>query len=252
MHVVVTGASAGIGRGLARGFAAIGADLTLVARSEDKLQSLASEVSTRTHVVPRDLSDAATATDWLPGAEAALGPVDVLINNAGVQIIGPTAETDIEAAERLLVLDLHVPLRLTRAVLPSMLERRAGTIVDIASMAALAPTPGMTWYNAAKAGLAGASEAMRGELRRQGVHVVTVYPGIIPTDMGTKGLAKYEKSRMLGLQPQGDVDTLARLVVRAVQKHRPRVIYPRFNATARMFPGITRWVMDRFTPPLVR
>lgn len=252
MHVVVTGASAGIGRGLARAFAGVGADLTLVARSADKLEALAAEVQTRTHVVPRDLSNAKTATDWLPDAVAALGPVDVLINNAGVQIIGPTAETDIDAAERLLVLDLHVPLRLTRAVLPSMIARKSGTIVDIASMASLAPTPGMTWYNAAKAGLAGASEALRGELRHDGVHVVTVYPGIIPTDMGTKGLAKYEKSRMLGLQPQGNVETLSRLVVRAVQKRKPRVIYPRFNVTARMFPGVTRWVMDRFTPPLAK
>lgn len=252
MHVVVTGASAGIGRAIAKAFAHAGADLTLVARSEDKLHQLAAEVATRTHVVACDLSDAATATAWLPGAEAALGPVDVLVNNAGAQIIGPTAEADLAAAERLLVLDLHVPLRLTRTVLPGMLARRQGTIVDVASMAALAPTPGMTWYNAAKAGLAGASEALRGELRGQGVHVVTVYPGIIPTDMGNAGLTKYEGSRMLNLQPHGDVDVLARLIVRAVARRRARVIYPGVNRAARWFPGTTRWIMDRFTPPLVR
>lgn len=250
MHVVITGASAGIGAAIARAFAATGAHLTLVARRQALLDTLAAELNTETHVVAADLSDPATAADWLPEAEAALGPVDVLINNAGMQVIGPTASIDIERAETSLRLNLLTPLRLTHAVLPGMIERGKGTIVDIASMAALAPTAGMTWYNASKAGLAGASEAMRGELRGTGVHVVTVYPGIIPTDMGTKGLKAYRPSKMLAMQPQGTTDGLAQRIVKAVEKRRARVVYPRIYGMTRWFSPLTRWVMDRATPAL--
>lgn len=251
MHVVVTGASAGIGEAIARAFSARGDAVSLVARRRNLLDSLANSLPGPSHVVAADLADPTTAAAWLPEAEAALGPVDVLVNNAGMQVIGPTDAIDIEAAERSLMLNLLSPLRLTHAVLGGMRARRSGFIIDIASMAALAPTPFMTWYNASKAGLAGASEALRGELRGTGVHVITVYPGIIETDMGKAGLASYQKSRMLALQPRGTTEGLASRVVRAVEKKRPRVIYPwPVNGLSRWFPPITRWMLDRFTPRL--
>jgi short-subunit dehydrogenase len=251
MHVVVTGASSGIGEAIARRFAEDGADLTLVARRRERLETLAQSVDVRAHVVTRDLTDVDAATDWLADAEEALGPIDVLVNNAGVQVVGETASIDVELGERSLRLNLFVPLRLTRTVLPSMVARGAGCIVDIASMAALAPTPGMTYYNAGKAGLAAASEALRGELRGSGVHVVTVYPGIIPdTDMGQNGLAAYHESTAVSMQPTGTTAGLADRVFMAVRRRRARVIYPRGNALARYFPGTTRWVLDRFTPKL--
>jgi short-subunit dehydrogenase len=251
MHVVVTGASSGIGEAIARRFAETGAELTLVARRRERLEKLASTLETRCHVVQCDLADCEQAADFLPAAEEALGPVDVLVNNAGVQVIGSTATIDVEQGEQSLRVNLLSPLRLTRAVLPSMLARAQGCIVDIVSMAALAPTPGMTYYNASKAGLAAASEALRGELSGSGVHVVTVYPGIIPTTaMAAEGLSRYEPSRLLGMQPTGSPGKLAALVERAVRKRQPRVIYPRMNAFARWFPGTTRWLMDGFTPKL--
>lgn len=251
MHVVVTGASAGIGEAIARAFSARGDAVTLVARRQNLLESLAKSLPGPSRVVAADLSNPATAADFLPEAEAALGPIDVLVNNAGLQVIGPTATIDIERAEQSLMLNLLSPLRLTRAVLPGMLARKSGYIVDIASMAALAPTPYMTWYNASKAGLAGASEALRGELRGSGVHVITVYPGIIETDMGKAGLASYEKSWSVALQPRGTTQGLADRIVRAVERRRPRVIYPwPVNGLSRWMPPVTRWVMDRFTPRL--
>ena len=93
-----------------------------------------------------------------------------------------------------------------------VLAKKSGVIVDIASLAALAPTPGMTYYNASKAGLAAASEALRGELRGTGVHVVTVYPGIVATDMAEKGLAAYGSSIALRLQPKGTTAALAAII----------------------------------------
>ena len=248
MHIVITGASSGIGAAYARAFSEAGHSLTLVARRRELLEALAAELPTRTFLVTQDLSDLASATSFLASAEAELGPIDVLVNNAGVQVVGRTATLDVAECERMLDVDLKAPLRLTLALLPKMLARRAGTIVDVASMAALAPTPGMTYYNAAKAGLAAASESLRGELRGSGVHVVTVYPGIIAsTEMAQASLAKYAESKLLPYLG-GDVTMLARLTLRAIERRRDRVIYPRSGVLARLFPGTTRWLLDRVTP----
>ncbi len=251
MHIVVTGASSGIGAAYARAFAKAGHSITLVARRKDLLDALAEEIGGKTFVVAHDLSDLANATQFLGAAEDALGPIDVLVNNAGVQIVGLTSSVDIAAGERLLDVDLKAPLRLTAALLPSMIARKSGIIVDVASMAALAPTPYMTYYNAAKAGLAAASEALRGELRGTGVHVVTVYPGVIGgTAMAKAALAKYGDSKLLASLPQGTEEELARLTLRAIEKRKDRVIYPASGALARWFPNTTRWFMDRYTPPM--
>ncbi len=250
MHIAITGASSGIGAALARELAALpGVRLTLVARRKPLLEQLAAELKVPALVVPHDLGDPAHAADWIAAAEQANGPIDILVNNAGVQVVGPSATIDIEKAEEVLRVDLLSPLRLTRAVLPAMLARRSGVIVDVSSMAALAPTPGMTWYNAAKAGLAAASESLRGELRGTGVHVVTVYPGIIgETDMARAALTKYEISKAVSAQPVGTAAGLARLVRVAIEKRQARVIYPRVNTLARWFPAPTRWLLDHFTP----
>src|SRR5262245_56971405 len=147
-HVVVTGASSGIGEALVREYLAAGASVTMVARRRELMEKLAAEVGGKTHVVATDLSDPAHATDWLPSAEAELGPVDVLINNAGAQIVCVTSEVDWPRARAMMDLDLMSPLALVAAVLPKMLARRSGAIVNIASLAALAPTPYMFYYNA--------------------------------------------------------------------------------------------------------
>jgi short-subunit dehydrogenase len=249
MHVAITGASSGIGEALAREFARAGAKLTLVARRGELLQKLAKEVGVPTHVVSQDLSKPAECTRWIAAAEAANGAIDVLVNNAGKQIVAPTAEVDPDEADALLCLDLLTPLRLTRAVLPAMIARKSGTIIDVASLAALAPTPGMTWYNAAKAGLAAASESLRGELRNTGVHVVTVYPGPVDTPMARAAYDVYESTGAVTAIPLGSTDELARKVRRAVERKQPRVIYPASYGITRHFPNVTRWALDRFTPP---
>jgi short-subunit dehydrogenase len=249
MHVVITGASSGIGEAIAREYFSRRASVTLVARRKELLEKLAKETDTPTHLVQADLSDPEQVTSWVDHAERTLGPIDVLVNNAGVQIVRGFTDTPFEDGERLLQVDLLAPLRLSHFVTKRMMARHAGTLVDVSSMAAIAPTPGMAFYNAAKGGLAAASEALRAELKPHGIHVVTVYPGPVKTPMETAGRAAYEESLAARLlAPPGEAPVLARLIADAVEQKDERVIYPHLNALGRHFPALTRMLLDTFTP----
>lgn len=252
MHVVVTGASSGIGEAIAREYFARGASVTLVARRRDLLERIAAAGADRANVVPIDLSQPDVGWDWVDEAERRLGPIDVLVNNAGIQIVKRAIDTQWADAERMLRLDLHVPLRLTTLLLKRMIPRQTGTIVDIASMAAIAPTPGMFFYNAAKGGLAAASESLRSEVKMHGVHVVTVYPGPVTSDLEAAGRAAFEDGATTRNVPTGTPEVLARLIANAVAKKRDRVVYPGVYGIARHFPNATRWALDALTPPLKR
>lgn len=250
MHVAVTGASSGIGEAIAREMASRGAKVSLVARRAELLETLAGELGTETSIHAKDLMDLERCTEWIGEAEAKLGPIDVLVNNAGMQIVAPVEETEPAYGERCIILNLMAPLRMIHAVLPAMLGRRGGTIVNIASLAAITPTPGMTYYNASKGGFAAASEAMRGELLQTGVTVVTVYPGPVKTAMADKAVETY--GEVPSALPVGTTEGLARVVRRAITSKRARVVYPRSYHVARWFPGTSRWVTDRMTPRLPR
>ena len=250
MHALITGASAGIGEALAREFHKRGYRLTLVARRKERLLDLSEQLGGDALVLAGDLQNPTSAQGCVIEAEDQRGPVDVLVNNAGVQIIAPAESTDPEAGERLLDLNVATPLRLIRHVLPGMKERKRGTIVNVASMAALSPVPGMLYYNASKGGLANASEALRGELWGTGVNVVTVYPGPVHTDMGERGIAKYKPSLSATLAPWGTATELAERVVRTVELGGARVIYPRAYAVSLLLPNLSRWFSLKFAPEL--
>jgi short-subunit dehydrogenase len=247
-HVVVTGASSGIGEALVREWVAAGARVTMVARRQALLDALEAELGDAVRVVVADLGEPAQATAWVDGAVAELGPIDVLVNNAGVQIVAATTDVDVAAMRSLMEVDLLTPLALIGAVLPSMLARNSGAIVNVSSLAGLAPTPGMTHYSAAKAGIAAASECLRGELRRTGVHVVTVYPGPVDTPMARAAYAIVPPTFAVRMLPEGTPAQLAKRVRAAVERRRARVIYPRAYAVARHTPAVTRMMMDAFTP----
>jgi short-subunit dehydrogenase len=251
VHVVVTGASSGIGEALAREYLRRGAAVTVVARREQPLRELAAGFADRCHVVPADLSEPATSCDWVDGATRALGPVDVLVNNAGAQIVRRAVDTQWDEAERMIRLNTLMPWRLTLRVLPAMLARGSGAIVDVASIAAIAPTPGMSFYGASKAALAAASETLRGELSGTGVHVMTVYPGPVKTPLEEAGRAAYEPSALARLlTPAGDARVLARKIADGVEARRARIVYPAFFRVVHRFPNLARFVLARFTPPL--
>lgn len=180
---LVTGASSGIGVAFAHALAARGSDLVLVARREDRLRSLATELEgahgIRAEVVPADLS--------LPGAgrmlrERVEGTVDTVVNNAGFGAHGPLAEEDPEVLERMIAVDVTAVVDLTRAFLPAMLEARHGAIVNIASTAAFQPVPLMAGYGAAKAFVLSFTEAVWQETRPHGVKALALAPGFTSTE----------------------------------------------------------------------
>jgi short-subunit dehydrogenase len=250
MHVAVTGASSGIGEAIVREMARAGHDVTLVARRRDALERIAADLPTKTFVAVQDLADTVHAADWIADAERALGPIDVLVSNAGFLVLGDVASFDPDEAERMMKVNLLAPARLVRAVVPSMLARRSGVIVNVTSLAALVAIPGWVHQAASKAGSAVFSEALRVELAGSGVHVMTVYPGMTDTPMAQGGLEVYGRSGIAGIIPLGDAAVLARRLRRAIKKKRARLVYPRFYAFARWFPRLTRWFAERLAPRL--
>ncbi len=247
MHTVITGASSGIGAALVREFGnSEGDSITMVARRREPMGRLAREVPARCNIVVHDLSDDEHATSWIEHAEEVAGPIDVMINNAGVENTGYAAEADPAGSVVLLRTNVVSPMLITRALLPKMIERRSGTIVNVASVAAFAAMPLQAWYGASKAALATFSEVLRAEVARHGVHVVTVYPGPIKTPMSDAAYSVYGgRKGVVGLIPVGSVSHLARLVRRAVEKKHERVVYPAFYELGRFFPWLARWLGDR-------
>jgi short-subunit dehydrogenase len=179
---LVTGASSGIGAALARVYASHGYDLALTARREDRLASLADELRLRhgveSLVIPADLARPEAPAEILAQIEANGRVVDALVNNAGYSLPGAYAATRWEDQQAFLQVLVMAVSELTHRVLPGMLERRFGRIVNVASLAGLAPgSPGHTLYGPAKALIVRFSQALHLETRGTGVQVSALCPG---------------------------------------------------------------------------
>lgn len=196
---LVTGASGGIGEELARQAARDGHDLVLVARSRDRLDRLAAELErdgAGTEVLTADLQTG-TGIDAVAARLSAGGggAVDVLVNNAGYGSVGDFAEMPPDELTGEITLNITALMRLTRAALPGMLERRRGGILNVASLASFLPGPGMANYAATKAYVLSLTEAIREETAGSGVRITALCPGYTRTGfqeragVRTKGLS---------------------------------------------------------------
>jgi short-subunit dehydrogenase len=206
-RVVVTGGSSGIGFEIARQLAGKGARLVLTGR---RVEALAQAVATlrdttgaELHGIAGDIVDSATQRHLVEQSQALLGGIDVLVNNAGGVRAGRLENTTEAELRAMIEVDLIAPILLTRAFLPALRASGAGMVVNIASGIAQMGVPFYAGYAAAKAGLARFGEALRRELKGEGVHVMTVYPGATETRMMSTSRA--DASMGFALQPVADV-----------------------------------------------
>jgi len=231
-RVLVTGGSRGIGASLARAYATAGAHVVVAARPSDELDAVAIEVGGRAVAV--DLTDPEAVESLVPTVEADLGPIDVLVNNAGMETTDMAAVIDPAVIRATTRLNLEAPMVLTRHVLPLMLERGRGHLVFLSSIAGTAGFPTMATYCATKAGVSNFVRSLVLELRATPIGATTVAPGPVATRMweaveaaspsGQKVLDRLNLARML---PIADPDRLARRVVTATRRGSRHVRTPR-------------------------
>jgi NAD(P)-dependent dehydrogenase (short-subunit alcohol dehydrogenase family) len=184
-HVLVTGASVGIGAGLAEGFARRGATVGICARRTDKLQEVLArcrEHAPESQAWTIDLAELDGLEAFAKRASADLGGIDVLVNNAGIPKRRTVSALDPATVESVMSINYFSPIRLTLALLPELVAR-AGRIVFVSSVAARLSPPGEAAYAASKAALSAWSECMKVDLRDTEVKIHVVYPGIIDTDL---------------------------------------------------------------------
>ena len=219
-RVLITGASAGIGAELAREFARHGHRLTLVARSKDKLVRLAAELESEFHVdvklVAQDLAKPTGPATVAKAVQAEGEPIGILVNNAGVIDVGPFVKSAPDKIAGLVNLNVRALTELTRLLLPPMVERGFGRVLNVASLAAFQPVPSMAAYAASKAYVLSFTEALSEELRGSGVKVCAVCPGMTDTDMVTEIKAGSAAAAKLPKQLVSDPTDVAEQAYRAL------------------------------------
>ncbi len=184
----ITGASSGIGRALARKFAAVGAKLILSGRDETRLKDVADEVGADTLILPFEVRDEAARTAAGEQAIAWNGNVDIFVNNAGISQRSQAINTPMQVYHDIMEIDLLAPIALTQALLPHMVKRGSGKLIFMSSIAGKVGVPMRTAYCAAKHGLIGYADALRGELSNKGVDVHVIAPGSVATDVSRNAL----------------------------------------------------------------
>ncbi|MGD1908992.1 MAG: SDR family oxidoreductase [Leptolyngbyaceae cyanobacterium] len=201
-RVLITGASSGIGRATAHLFAEAGHDLVLVSRSQSKLEALATELEGGTAVVyPIDLSKIAQLSQQL-ATVVADGPIDVLVNNAGMGYTGALGEMPLKDWQQVMDLNLTSVLACIQAVLPGMRQQGRGTILNIASVAAHNAFPDWGAYSVSKAGLVTLSQVLAAEERDHGIRVTVVSPGAVNTPLWDTDTVQSDFARSQMLTPE--------------------------------------------------
>ncbi|GAB4162312.1 MAG: SDR family oxidoreductase [Planctomycetaceae bacterium] len=221
---LITGASSGIGAEFAHKLAARGMHLVLTARRLDRLEKLATELHTRhgTHceTIAADLSEPGQVKHLVEEIERRERTIEILVNNAGFAVVGDIASTDVDRVMELVRLNVGAVTELTYRLLPGMLERGHGAIINVSSVAAIQPVAYMSAYAASKSYVLHFSEALWAEARDQGVTIMALCPGVTETEFfdvaGVPGWLKKQQSQT--------PDQVVRKALKALDKKRPYVI----------------------------
>lgn len=252
--VWITGASSGIGAALAREWARRGARVILSARDEERLARVRGACrDPESHLVlPLDLEESGSLKAAVAVALDAHGRVDVMVHNGGVSQRSLAESTALEVDRRVMEIDYFGTVALTKAVLPSMLERGAGRFVVISSLVGKIGTPMRSGYSAAKHALHGFFESLRAEVHGRGVRVTMVCPGFVRTEVSIHALTgdgseqgSMDRAQERGMSPED----CARRIVRAAEAGRAEVLVGGKEVwavrLARLFPGLYRWLIRR-------
>ena len=199
---LITGATGGIGASIAKALHGAGATIAISGTRATVLEELKASLGDRVHVLPCNLSDAADVERLVPAAEAAMGSVDILINNAGITKDGLAMRMKDEDWAAVIDVNLTAAFRLCRAAMRPMMKKRWGRIVNITSVVGVTGNPGKSNYVASKAGIIGLSKSLAQELASRNVTVNCVAPGFIATPM-TDGLNEKQKEMILAKVPAG-------------------------------------------------
>lgn len=247
-HVVVTGASRGIGLAVGERFAAAGAKVTLVARSEAALAAAAQRIGCG-HAAA-DLLDVSALGALMVRLEA-LAPVDILVSNAGVGTPGPVEQMTAEDLSGMFTLNALVPAELARLALPGMRERGQGRLVFMSSLSAEVALPGLTAYSATKAAVSQFAEGLRRDLQGSGVGVTTAELGPVDTGLYDEATAyppcadAFNRLLRLGMLTMLDPGQVADAIVQACRKDKARVVLPRRGGAQVAAARLPQWLANR-------
>ena len=213
---LITGASSGLGRALAIALAEAGADVALVARSEEDLREVEKEVSRISRqalVLPTDLTSERETLEAVRQTVEAFGRIDVLVNAAGTDAPGPVVDLEVEGWDRTLDVNLRAPFLLCKGVYPYMREAGRGTIVNVSSIAGKKGWANASAYCVSKFGLTGFTQALADEGRAHGIRACILYPGAMATNWGAwspeeRRESKQEEAPSTQMLPPGEVAAL--------------------------------------------
>ena len=255
-RVLVTGASRGIGEAIVREAAARGAKVIGVARTASALNAVMASINGV--AFPCDLSQQAERTNLIPRLEGIHGPIDVLINNAGLDETRMFRDSTAADVERIITLNQIVPIEFMRQAVPLMHARQRGHIVNISSLAASGGFAGMTLYCSSKSGLSGFHRVLRHEIKSSAIGMTLVEIGPIPTDMlaSVKGLRAAERmfNRLARLQllPEVPRERVARAVCNAVQRNTASVCLPKRAKIYPLLTGLPQRIVNVITADIKR
>lgn len=253
-HVIVTGGSSGIGLALVRRVAQAGAKVSVVALDDADLANLRKQPPGgphEVHIVGADVGDRQSASAAIASCVERHGPCDVLVTCAGIAEPGYFMDLPDAELERHMRVNYFGTLWSIRAVLPSMMERRAGSVVMMSSFAAIVGVFGYGAYGPSKYAIRGLFETLRAEMRANGVHVAAVFP----TDVDTPQLAHElplqppEQAAMQGNIKPMSADVVVDAILDGIARHRPRIFPGRLNASrarlANAIPELADTIVDR-------